>query len=136
MITHRNLIGFKPNRLYNSPLFIFRSVEMIWQDYCRMVLLFVAVCWCRVNRYKPSKWTFFQILHQNRVQNIFQYHDNNIKNRCVLKKYIIVPRPIFNTTYKGKRQVEICMWALHHELVLFLQSRNWFCYVAENETEG
>ena len=28
------------------------------------------------------------------------------------------------------------MWDLHHELVLFLQSRNCFRYVSENETEG
>ena len=26
----------------------------------------------------PSKCTFFRILHQNRVQNIIQRHDNNI----------------------------------------------------------
>ena len=44
--------------------------------------------------------------------------------------------PIFNTTYKGKIQVEIYMWAVHHELVLFQQSRNYFRYVPENETEG
>ena len=35
-------------------------------------------------------------------------------------------RPIFSTTYKGKKQVEIYMLALHHELVLFQQSRNCF----------
>ena len=28
------------------------------------------------------------------------------------------------------------MWALHHELVLFLQSSNCFCCVTENEIEG
>ena len=28
------------------------------------------------------------------------------------------------------------MWALHHELVLFLQSRNCFWYVPDNDIEG
>ena len=32
-------------------------------------------------------------------------------------------RPIFDTTYKGGKQVEKYTWALHHELVLFLQIR-------------
>ena len=45
-------------------------------------------------------------------------------------------RSIFNTTYKGKEQVKIYMWALYHELVLLLQSRNYFSYVPENEIEG
>ena len=44
-------------------------------------------------------------------------------------------RPIFNTTYKGVKQVKIYMWDLHHELVLFQKNRNCFCYVLENETE-
>ena len=66
-----------------------------------MVLLFVAVCWCRANRYKPSKWTLFRILHQNRVQNIIQCHDNKIWKQMCIKKCVIVLRPIFNTTYKG-----------------------------------
>ena len=56
--------------------------------------------------------------------------------RCVLKICVIVLRPIFDTTCKGKTQVEIYMWYLHHELVLFLQSRNCFCYVPDNEIEG
>ena len=47
-------------------------------------MLFVAVCWCRINRYKPPKWSFFRILHHNRVQNIIQCHDNNIwKQMCI-----------------------------------------------------
>ena len=45
-------------------------------------------------------------------------------------------RPIFNATYKGKKQVEIYMWDLHHKLVLLLESRNCFRYVPENEVEG
>ena len=31
--------------------------------------------------------------------------------------------------------VEIYMWDLHHELVIFLQSRNYFLYVPDNEIE-
>ena len=42
-------------------------------------------------------------------------------------------RPILNTTYKGGIQVEIYMRSLHHELVLFQQSRNVFRYVPDNE---
>ena len=41
------------------------------------------------------------------------------ENRCILKNYVIVLIPIFDNTYKGEIQVEIYMWALHHELVLF-----------------
>ena len=51
----------------------------------------------------------FQILHQNRVQKIIQCHDNNIKNICVLQVYVIVMKPIFNKTYKGKKKVKIYM---------------------------
>ena len=58
------------------------------------------------------------------------------KNRCVLKNYVIVLRSIFNTTYKEKKQVEIYMWALYQELVLFLQRRNCFQYVPDNAIEG
>ena len=44
--------------------------------------------------------------------------------------------PIFDTTLKGKKQVKKYMRALHHESVLFLQSRNLFFYVPDNEIEG
>ena len=57
------------------------------------------------------------------------------ENRCVLKKYVIVMRPIFDNTYKGEIYVEIYMRALHHELVLLQQSRNCFCYVPANDIE-
>ena len=50
-----------------------------------MVMFLVSVCWCRINIYKPSKWTFFRILHQNRVQNIIQCHDNNIWKQIYIK---------------------------------------------------
>ena len=84
MITYRNLIGFKPNRHDNSPSFSLRSVEVILHEYLSILLLLVAVCWYRVNIYKPSKWTFFRILHNNRVQNIIQFHDKNIwKQMCI-----------------------------------------------------
>ena len=58
------------------------------------------------------------------------------ENICTFKIYVIVLRPIFNTTYKGKKQVEKYMWAIHHELFLFQQSRNCFPYVPDNEIEG
>ena len=58
------------------------------------------------------------------------------ESRCVLKNDIIVLRPIFDITYKGKKQVEIYMWALHPEFFLFQQSRNCICYVPENEIKG
>ena len=57
------------------------------------------------------------------------------ENRCVLKKYVILLRPIFDTTYKGEIQVKIYMRALHHKLVLFQQSRNFFRYESENWIE-
>ena len=91
-----------------------------------MVLLIVAVCWCRGNRYKPPEWIFFWIMHQNRVQNTIKCHDNNIWKQMCIKTYLIVQIPIFDTTYKGKQKVEIYIWASHHELVLLLQSKNCF----------
>ena len=57
------------------------------------------------------------------------------ENRCVLKIYVIVIRPIFDTTFKGEIQVKIYIRALHHELVLFQKSRNCFHCVPENEIE-
>ena len=53
-----------------------------------------------------------------------------------IKKYLIVLIPIFDTMYKGKKQVKIYMWALHQELVLFLQIMNCFRYVPDNDIEG
>ena len=64
----------------------------------------------------------FQTLHQNRVQNIFHFHDNNIKNRCVLKIYIIVLRPIFDWRYKEKKRlkytfnIHIMIWSYSNNL--------------------
>ena len=58
------------------------------------------------------------------------------ENRCVLNCYVILMRPIFYTMYKGETEVEMYMWALHHELVLFQQRRNSFCYVPENDIKG
>ena len=45
---------------------------------------------------------FFRILHQNKVQNIIQYHDNNIWKHMCIKIHVIVLRPIFDTRYKEK----------------------------------
>ena len=58
------------------------------------------------------------------------------ENRCVLKFYVIVLIHIFNTTYKGGKQVEIYMWALHHKLVLFQQSRNFLLCTIEWNGRG
>ena len=44
--------------------------------------------------------------------------------------------PNLDTMYKVKQHVEIYMWALHHELVLFQKNRNYFRYVPDNEIEG
>ena len=58
------------------------------------------------------------------------------ENRHVLKNYLIVLIPIFDTMHKRKNQAVKYMWDLHHELVLFLQSTNCFCYVTDNDTKG
>ena len=39
---------------------------------------------------------------------------------------------IWYNVQRGK-QVKTYMWVIYHELVLFLQSRNYFHYVPENE---
>ena len=85
LITRRNLTGLKPNRRDDASLLNVRCTELIWQEYFRMVLLLVDVYSCRLNRYKPWKWTFFRILFQNRVHNIIQCHDNNIWKQICTK---------------------------------------------------
>ena len=55
------------------------------------------------------------------------------ENRCVLKNYVILLIPIFDTMHKGEIQVKIYMGALHHKLVLFQKSRNYFICVPDNE---
>ena len=109
---------------------------MIWRECHRMVLFFIAVCWCRINRYKPSKWTLFRILHQNRVQNIIECHNNNIWKQMCIKILCYSTETYLWYNVQREKQVEIYMWDPHHELVLFLQGRNYFCYVSENEIEG
>ena len=52
-----------------------------------------------------------------------------------MKFYVIVLILIFNTTYKGEIEIGIYIRDLHHELVLFQQSRNCFRYVPENDIE-
>ena len=61
---------------------------------------------------KPYKWTLFWLLHQNRIQKIIQYHDNKIWKRCVLKIYLVILRPIYNSTYKGGYRY-IFSWELY-----------------------
>ena len=58
----------------------------------------------RVKRYKYSKRAFFRILHQDRVQKLFNVMITTFENRYVLKIYVIVLRSIFDTTYKGKNR--------------------------------
>ena len=136
LITHRNLMGFKPNRRDKSPSFNVCSIEVMWRECRRMVLLLVAVCWCRGNRYKHSKWTFFLILHQNRFQNIIQCHNNKIWKQMCIRNLCYITQTYLQYNVQREKQVEIYMWALHHELVLFQQSRNCFCYVPDNEIKG
>ena len=54
----------------------------------------------------------------------------------VLKTYLILLRTIFGTTHKGGKEVKKYIQVLYHELVLFLKSRNCFCYVPDNDIEG
>ena len=53
-----------------------------------------------------------------------------------IKTYPIVMRPILDTTYKQKKQIENYILALYQKLVLLLKSRNFFRYVPDNEIEG
>ena len=53
--------------------------------------------------------------------NTLLYPKMSHQYRCI-KHYLIVRIPNFYTTYKGYKHVEINMWALHHKLVIFLQS--------------
>ena len=50
--------------------------------------------------------------------------------------YLVVLRKLFNPTYKQKKQVKKYIWDLYQRLVLFLQIRNYFCYVPGNDIEG
>ena len=79
---------------------------------------------------------FFRILHQNRSQSIIQCLDNNIWKQICIKKYLLLLRPIFDTTYKGGKQVEKYMWAIHHKLVLLVQSRNFFAMYHRMRLKG
>ena len=98
-----------------------------------MVLLLVAVCWCRENRHILPKCKIFQILHQNRAQKIIQCHDNNIWKQMCIKKYLIVLRPIFDKTYKGENRLKytyelyITNWSHSNKVGFFLLcTREWY----------
>ena len=119
----------------SAPSFSVRREGVMKRECCRMVLFLGAVCWCRENRYIPKKCTLFNIIYQNRAQIIIKCHYNNNWKKCVSKTYLIVLRPIINPTYKQNKQVEKYIWALYHKLVLFLQIRNCFRYVPENDIE-
>ena len=75
------------NWLNPDTFLVFGGSYKIWSELCKMVMLFIAVCLCRVDGYKLYKWTLFRLLHQNRVQNIIQYHDNNIWKQMCLKMF-------------------------------------------------
>ena len=111
----------------------------VWRLYNRSV-----VKWCRWlslcvdagEIYIPSKCVFFRILHQNMAQYIIQCHDNKIwKQMCIKKSFYSTDTYLRYRIRRGKTG-EKYMWDLHHELVIFLQSRNCFRYVPDNEIKG
>ena len=124
------------DRLTPDKVLYYGVCYMIWRGCLRMVMLLVDVCWCRVNRYKPSKRTLFRILHQNRVQKIIQCHDKKIWKQMCIKNLCYSTETYLRYKVQRKKQAKIYMWALHHKLFLLLQSRNCFRYAPENETEG
>ena len=85
----------------------------VWGWYKRSVVkwwCWLLLCVDASKIYTYVQYVNFSILHTKTGQKQIQCHDKNIwKNMCV-KKNLIVLRPIFNTTYKGKNQVEKYMW--------------------------
>ena len=58
------------------------------------------------------------------------------ENRCVLKFYVIVPRPIFDTMYKGKNRSKYTCEIYITNLSYYYKLGVFFCYVPENEIKG
>ena len=54
---------------------------------------------------------------------------------CIKNLYYSAENYIQYNLHRGVK-VKIYMWNLHHELVLFLQSRKFFHYVPENDIKG
>ena len=96
-------------------------------------LLCVDSGWIDINLQNEH---FFEFCTKIGYKTLFNVMITTFENRYILKIYAIVLRPIFNTKYKGGKQVEKYMWDLHQELFLFQQSGNCFCYVPENEIKG
>ena len=75
-------------------------------------------------------------MDQTRAKTIIKCHYNNIWKHMCIKNDLILMRPIFNPAHKKNKQTKENIWYLYHELVLFLQSRNCFRYVPDNEIKG
>ena len=58
------------------------------------------------NRFIPTKYTLFQILHQNVEKSQSNYIVTDIENICVSMIYLIVLRPVFNPTHKQNKEVK------------------------------
>ena len=106
------------------------------RECCQMVKFLGAVCWCRESIYIPTKCTLFQIMHQNKAQNTIQCHYNNIWKQICIENVSYITHTYLRSNEQRKETCQKYIWALYHELVLFLQSRNYFCYVTENYTKG
>ena len=65
-----------------------------------------------------------------------QYHDNNVLKKMCIKNLSYGTETYLRYNVKREKQVEKYMWALYHELVIFLKSSNRFRYVPENKIEG
>ena len=130
-----NHIHDLPHNNCTTPDIARLSMFAVWRWYNGSV--FEGCCWLsmcvdsgEIYIYLQNK--HFRFLHQNRAQNIIQCHDNNIWKQMFIKKlsYSTETYLQYNIWRGGK--VKKYMWALHHKLVLFLQSRNCFCYVPDN----
>ena len=53
-----------------------------------------------------------------------------------IKKLRYITETYIQYIVQREKNVEIYLLALHHKFVLFLQSRNSFLYVQDNEIEG
>ena len=98
-----------------------------------------VACFCMLMQgkiYIPTNCTLSQILHLNRSQNIIQYHDNNIWKQMCIKKVSYSTETYLQYNVHREKNVKKYMWALYHELFLFLQSSNCFCYVPDNDIKG
>ena len=88
-----------------------------------------AVARCCVLMQGKYIYTFkiyiFRILHRNRAQKIVQCHDKNIWKQICITKLSYSTETYIQSNVQGLKKVKKYMWALHHELVIFLQSRNF-----------